>query len=94
MVAKKLREAAEELEDEMVDVRREDKTIREFEIPVQDGLSAELLHISKVGVVIDHELVEKQTEIGLRKDFHMLLSGPNGIGKSTLLEKIASGKYE
>jgi len=94
MVAKKLREAAEELEDEMVDVRREDKTIREFEIPVQDGLSAELLHISKVWVVIDHELVEKQTEIGLRKDFHMLLSGPNGIGKSTLLEKIASGSYE
>jgi len=33
-----MREAAEELENEMVDVRREDRTIREFEIPLQEGI--------------------------------------------------------
>jgi hypothetical protein len=33
-----MREAAEELENEMVDVRREDKTIKEFEIPLQEDV--------------------------------------------------------
>jgi hypothetical protein len=35
-VAKKMREKAEELEAAVVDVRREDKTIRDFEIPLQE----------------------------------------------------------
>jgi ATP-binding cassette subfamily F protein 3 len=30
----------------------------------------------------------------LRKNKHLLLAGPNGIGKSTLLEALASGKAE
>ncbi len=40
MVAKRMREKAEELEEEKVDVRREDKTIRAFTIPAQQGSSA------------------------------------------------------
>jgi hypothetical protein len=31
-----MREAAEELEDEMVDTRKEDKAIRDFIIPLQE----------------------------------------------------------
>jgi hypothetical protein len=34
-----MREAAAELEEEMVDVRKEDKTIRAFTIPMQEDLS-------------------------------------------------------
>ena len=34
-LAKKMRTETEELEEDMVDVRREDKTIRKFVIPAQ-----------------------------------------------------------
>ncbi|MDD2515764.1 MAG: ATP-binding cassette domain-containing protein [Candidatus Gracilibacteria bacterium] len=90
LVAKKMREAAEELEEEMVDVRKEDKTIRAFTIPVQEDLSGEILKIDAVSVIIDHEPIVKKADISLRKGNHLLLSGPNGIGKSTLLESIAN----
>jgi hypothetical protein len=33
-----MREAAEELEEDMVDIRKEDKTIREFQIPLQEDI--------------------------------------------------------
>jgi hypothetical protein len=33
-----MREAAEEMEDDMVDTRKEDKTIREFTIPLQEDI--------------------------------------------------------
>jgi ATPase subunit of ABC transporter with duplicated ATPase domains len=35
--------------------------------------------------------VIKETNIDLRKGTHMLLAGPNGIGKSTFLERIWNG---
>lgn len=92
LVAKKMREAAAELEEEMVDVRKEDKTIRAFTIPMQEDLSWELLNISSVSVIIDHEPIIKNVDISLRKGNHILLSWPNGIGKSTLLESIANGR--
>ncbi len=91
LVAKKMREAAEELEDEMVDVRREDKTIREFTIPLQEDIGWVLLEINSVTIIKNDEPTTKQVDFKLRKDDHLLLSGPNGIGKSTLLEKIVNG---
>jgi hypothetical protein len=33
-----MREAAAEMEDEMVDNRKEDKTIKDFTIPLQDDI--------------------------------------------------------
>ena len=33
-----MREAAAEMEDEMVDTRKEDKAIKDFEIPMQEGI--------------------------------------------------------
>ena len=90
-VAKKLKEAAEELEDEMVDNRKEDKAIREFTIPLQEDIGGVLLRINSVHVIKNHELEVKPVDIELRKADHLLLAGPNGVGKSTLLEKIVSG---
>ena len=46
LVAKRMREKAEELEEEKVDTRKEDKTIRAFTIPAQASLSGEIIHIS------------------------------------------------
>ncbi len=92
LVARKMREKAEEMEESKVEVRREDKTIRSFEIPVQEELSGELLKLSAVSVIRNHHATSKKVEMSLRKDEHLLLMGPNGIGKSTLLEVLASGQ--
>ncbi len=91
LVAKKMREKAEEMEENMVDVRREDKTIRNFSIPVQQDIGGEILGIREYTILQDHLPVKKEATISLRKGQHLLLSGPNGIGKSTLLETIANG---
>lgn len=91
MVAKRMREKAEELEEQKVDVRKEDKTIRQFTIPMQEGLIGEIINISSYLTIKNHKAVEKKAKISLRKNQHLLLQGPNGIGKSTLLESIANG---
>ncbi len=92
LVAKRMREAAEEAEEEKVDVRQEDKMIRNFTIPLQEDLAGEILNISSVTVLKDHKPVTKKVSVSLLKNQHLLLTGPNGIGKSTLLEALASGK--
>ena len=92
LVAKRMREKAEELEEEKVDVRREDKTIRSFMIPAQEGVIGEVAHLSSVQVIGgDHKPKAKKVELSLKRGAHLLLSGPNGIGKSTLLESLAKG---
>jgi ATP-binding cassette subfamily F protein 3 len=91
LVARKMRDKAEEMEEAKVDVRREDKAIRDFEIPVQDGLIGEILKINSLTVMRDHEPTVLEVDVSLKKKTHLLLSGPNGIGKTTLLESLASG---
>jgi len=91
LVAKKMREKAEKMESEMVDVRREDKTIRQFSIPSQEGLVNEDMRISSFTIMKDHKEVTKEARIFLVKNKHILITGPNGIGKSTLIESIAQG---
>ncbi len=92
LLAKRMREDAEEMEESQVDVRKEDKTIRPFTIPAQTGLVGEIVKISSVSVIKNHKAVTKKVNIALKKNRHLLLAGPNGIGKSTLLEALASGK--
>ncbi|MDD5318312.1 MAG: ATP-binding cassette domain-containing protein [Candidatus Pacebacteria bacterium] len=94
LVAKRMREKAEELEEEKVDTRREDKTIRSFIIPAQQDLPGEILTVSSFSVMNPktHKPVTRKTTISLRKNQHLLLKGPNGIGKSTLLEHIAKNE--
>jgi ATPase subunit of ABC transporter with duplicated ATPase domains len=92
LVAKKMREKAQEMEESKVNVRKEDKAIRNFEIPVQAGLAGEIINISFLAIMKNHELVSKEVRVSLRKNQHLFLCGPNGIGKTTLLEMLASGK--
>ena len=91
MVAKRMRIKAEEQEEEMVDVRKVDKTIRLFIIPSQPELIGEIVHISSVSAIKNHKSKSKEVNISLKKNNHLLLAGPNGIGKSTLLESLAMG---
>jgi len=94
MVAKRMREKAADMEEAKVDVRKEDKTIRPFQIPVQKDLSGELLTITSFSTMNPktHKIVTKKADVVLKKNNHLMLAGPNGIGKSTLLESLASGK--
>ena len=92
LVAKRMREKAEELEESKVDVRKEDKTIREFTIPSQPDLVGEVLSVASCTVIREHKPVVRKLNLSVRKGEHLLLAGPNGIGKSTLLEAIAGGE--
>ncbi len=91
LVAKRMRNLAEELEDEMVDIRKEDRTIKPFTIPAQEDILGEIMSISALTVMHNHKIVAKKAKISLKKNQHLLLTGPNGIGKSTLLETLAQG---
>ncbi|MEK7612283.1 MAG: ATP-binding cassette domain-containing protein [Patescibacteria group bacterium] len=91
LVAKKMREKAEELEASKVDVRKEDKTIRPFFIQSQPELIGEVVGITAFTIMKNHKQVKKEAKISLRKKQRLLLRGPNGIGKSSLLESMVKG---
>lgn len=94
LVAKRMREKAEELEEEIVDVRKEDKTIRQFIIPAQNDMISDVVKITGFKMIKNHKPVQRAANVTLKRKQHLLLVGPNGIGKSTLLEAIASGTAE
>jgi len=87
-LASKLREEAEEDEENIVNVRRDDKTIRPFIIPAQPWIEV-ISRISSVGVIDGHKRVQKKVEIKLFTRTKLRIVGPNGIGKSTLLRELA-----
>ncbi len=93
-VAKRMRDLAADLEEELVDVRREDKTIKNFTIPFQGDLIGDLITFESVTVLKNHKPTKKKVNIKLKKNNHLLLAGPNGIGKSTFLENLAKGTAE
>jgi len=92
-----MREYAEDMEEGMVEVRREDKTIRSFTIPVQEFsyvFNGRILEIKKIGIIKQGAPVTRDVDIVLGRGSHILIAGPNGIGKSTFLEKVATGNAE
>ncbi|KND47273.1 MAG: ATP-binding cassette, subfamily F, member 3 [Parcubacteria bacterium C7867-004] len=96
VVAKKMRDEVEEMEEAKVDVRKEDKTIRQFVIPAQPEINGELLTITSFSTMDPktHKPKTNKANIALKKKQHLQLKGPNGIGKTTLLESLASGTAE
>ncbi len=87
-LASKLKEEVAEDEENIVDVKRDDKTIRPFTIPAQPW-SEVLVTISSVGAIINHARATKKVDIKLWKGDRLQIIGPNGIGKSTLLKELA-----
>ena len=90
-VSSKMIKKIEELENEVVELRREDKTIKNFTIPAQKDIGGVILQLDSVAVAINHKFINKKVNVTLNKKERLLLTGPNGIGKTTLLEKLASG---
>jgi len=96
-VAKRMREAAESAEESIVSVRTEDKAIRPFTIPAQEfdsSFNGAVVEFKKISALRAGEIFEKDLDLTLRKRTHALITGPNGIGKSTLLEKLAGDSTE
>ncbi|MFA6215254.1 MAG: ATP-binding cassette domain-containing protein [Patescibacteria group bacterium] len=92
-LAKKLHDETEEMEENKVEVRREDKTIRDFVIPNQD-IFGNIVTLASVKIIKNHEPVVKEVNKILNKRTRLLISGPNGIGKSTLLRSLVGGTSE
>src|SRR3989338_6688026 len=90
-LASKMRDAVAEAEESKVDVRREDKTIPPFTIDAQ-LFQKPLVQITSVTVMKDHKPVKKNVAVTVRRRHRVLITGPNGIGKSSLLEALANGK--
>lgn len=78
-LARRIREDIEEDKESMVEMRQEDKTIPEFIIPCQEYVG----YVIKLKKPIQKELVKRD---------RLLVKGPNGIGKSTLLKSILAGE--
>jgi ATP-binding cassette, subfamily F, member 3 len=90
-IAKTMREAAVEMEEGMVDVRKEDVALREFVIPFTQPseFNGRLLRIAEITGY--HQSVPLQKgAIEVRKGTKIHLRGPNGIGKSTFLELLVA----
>ncbi len=87
-LASKLRDEIEEAEENMVDVKRDDRTISAFAIPAQP-FTEPIVRLTAVNVIQNHEAHRTPVDLTLRRGTHLLIAGPNGIGKSTLLRTLA-----
>ncbi len=89
-LANKVREDIEEDKEKMVDVRREDKTIPEFKIPFQQHKNP-VIKINTVQIIKQGKVITKKVNYEVLRGRKLLISGPNGIGKSTLLRSFLDG---
>jgi ATP-binding cassette subfamily F protein 3 len=87
-LASKLKDQVEDAEENMVEVKRDDRTIRDFTIPTQVW-SDNVVTITSIKVIKNHEPEDKPVKVYLRKGQKLLVEGPNGIGKSTFLRALA-----
>ena len=92
LVAQKMQKKVDAYEAEKIEVRKEDKTIRSFEIPNQKNGPGTVMTIDSYTIMQEGKEVTKTAKILVGKGDHLLIKGPNGIGKSTLIEALATGK--
>lgn len=92
-IAKKMKAEVEDAEENKVEVRRDDATIANFEIPF-DNMVWSLITINSLTLMSPTEHVVKSCKFSLtvKKWQRFLLKWPNGIGKSTLLKRLFSEK--
>ncbi len=87
-LASKMRDQVEEAEDNIVEVRKDDKTIPTFSIPFENYVGP-IVTINKVWLMNEkHEVLEYKLPLVIKKWDRYIFTGPNGIGKSTLLKRL------
>ena len=96
-VAQKMRKVASEMKEEMKEVRKEDKALREFTIPTQFG-AMEVLNVQAVSLPSNQgggiATIPLELPVIMNRGMRMHLFGPNGIGKTTLLQHIVENKLD
>jgi len=89
-LASKMRDDVEEAEEQTVTVRKDDKTIQKFHIDYGNFIGP-IITISKITLMNrEHEIVSHDMELIITKGERYILTGPNGIGKTTLLKKLVN----
>src|SRR3989338_5729448 len=63
LLASRMREDAQEMEESKVESRKEDKTIRQFTIPAQTDTVGEIISITSVQVIKNHKPKKVKTNI-------------------------------
>jgi len=90
-IANKMRDEVEEAEDNIVEVRKDDRTIKTFDIPF-DNYIGPIMTINAVSLMHpEHQVISHhdfQFPLEATKGDRYILIGPNGIGKSTLLKRL------
>jgi len=87
-LASKMRDEVEEAEENKVEVRKEDKTIKPFTLEF-DNYVGPIVTINKIWLMnANHEVVSCKLPLVIKKHDRYMFIGPNGIGKSTLLKRL------
>lgn len=89
-VARKMREAIHELEEQIVDIRHEDKTISNFRISCPE-IAGPIVKIGSVSIMKNGKPLAKKAAITLKRGEALVIAGPNGVGKTTFLKALAGG---
>ena len=66
-VSAKMKKQIEKLEEDIVEVRREDKTIRDFKIICQDDSGGDILTLTSVTISKNHKFIDQKVNIRLTK---------------------------
>ncbi len=87
-LASKMRDEIEEAQENVVDVRKDDKTIATFKIPFENFVGP-IITINKIWLMnSNHQVVNCKLTLVIKKWEKYILIWPNWIGKSTLLKKL------
>lgn len=87
-LASKMRDEVEEAQENVVDVRKDDKTIATFKIPFENFVGP-IITINKIWLMnSNHQVVNCKLTLVIKKWEKYILIWPNWIGKSTLLKKL------
>lgn len=93
-LAKKMRVQVADAEDNLVEVRRDDKTIKPFRITCENYVGP-IVTINNVSLMNkQHELGHFPLNVEIKKKHRYILEGPNGIGKTTLLKRLVHAHDE
>ncbi len=87
-LAKKMRGQVEEAEENLVEVRRDDRTIRKFHIEFENYVWP-IVSINAITLMnSEHKVIDAPLDLVIKKKERYILEWPNGIWKTTLLKRL------